>query len=52
MSYEVWYHNLNAVVSAMLDNSDFNEQFDLYPYIDLSANERHHWSNVMLENIA
>jgi hypothetical protein len=52
MSYEVWYRNPDAVVSAMLDNPDFNGQFDLRPYIDLSADGRRRWSNVMSGNIA
>lgn len=52
MSYEVWYCNPDAVVSAMLDNPDFNGQFDLCPYIDLSADGRRRWSNVMSGNIA
>jgi len=51
-SYEVWYCNPDAVVSAMLDNPDFRGQFDLRPYIDLDADGRCHWSNVMSGNIA
>lgn len=47
MSYEVWYRNPNAVVSAMLDNPDFDGQFDLHPHIDLSADGRCRWNNVM-----
>jgi len=39
-TYEVWYRNPNAVVSAMLDNPDFNGQFDLCPYINLCADGR------------
>lgn len=35
--YEVWYHDPEAVVSAMLSNPDFEGQFDLCPYIDLDA---------------
>jgi len=52
MSYEVWYRNPDAVVSSMLDNPDFEEQFDLRPYIDLDADGRRRWSNVMSGNIA
>jgi Plavaka transposase len=52
MSYEVWYRNPDAVVSAMLDNPDFDGRFDLRPYIDLGADGRRRWSNVMSGNIA
>lgn len=51
-SYEVWYRDPDAVVSAMLDNPDFDGQFDLCPYIDLTADGTRHWSNVMSGNIA
>ena len=40
MSFEVWYRNPDAVISAMLGNPNFNGQFDLRPYIDLSADGR------------
>ncbi|KAH8979760.1 hypothetical protein EDB92DRAFT_1937270 [Lactarius akahatsu] len=36
-SYEVWYHDPDAVVTNMLSNPDFTGQFDLRPYIDLDA---------------
>lgn len=52
MSYEVWYHNPNAVVSTMLDNPDFDGQFNLCPYIDLDADGRLRWSNVISGNTA
>lgn len=51
-SYEVWYRNPDAVVSAMLDNPDFNGQFELRPYIDLNADGSRCWGNVMSGNIA
>ena len=51
-SYEVWYCNPNAIISAMLDNPNFDGQFDLRPYIDLNADGRHCWSNFMSGNIA
>ncbi|KAH8983439.1 hypothetical protein EDB92DRAFT_1890569 [Lactarius akahatsu] len=51
--YEVWYRNPDAVVSAMLSNPDFQDQFDLCPYIDVNADgTRRRWSNVMSGNIA
>jgi hypothetical protein len=51
-SYEVWYRDPEKVVSTMLDNPDFKEQFDLRPYIDLDAAGMRRWSNVMSGNAA
>jgi hypothetical protein len=51
-SYEVWYRNPETVISMMLDNPDFEGQFDLCPYVDLDDAGRRHWSNVMSGNIA
>lgn len=51
-SYEVWYRDPDAVVSAMLSNPDFDGQFDHCPYIDLDAHGNRRWNNVMSGNIA
>ena len=51
-TYEIWYLDPDAVVSAMLANPDFNGQFDLHAYIDLDAKGERCWSNVMSGNIA
>jgi hypothetical protein len=51
-SYEVWYRDPESVVSLMLDNPDFQDQFDLRPYIDLDANGNRRWSDVMSGNVA
>ena len=51
-SYEVWYRDPEIVVSNMLSNPDFNGQFDLRPYIELDANGKRRWTNVMSGNIA
>jgi hypothetical protein len=50
--YEVWYRDPEAVVSAMLSNTDFNGQFDVCPYIDLDKHGKCRWNNVMSGNIA
>jgi hypothetical protein len=50
--YEVWYRDPNAVVKAMLDNPDFDGQFDLRPYIDLDASGKRRWNNLMSGNLA
>lgn len=51
-SYEVWYRDPVAVVSILLDNPGFEGQFDLRPYVDLDADGKRRWSNVMSGNIA
>ena len=50
--HEIWYHDPDSVVSAMLRNPDFQGQFDLRPYVDINANGTRQWSNVMSGNIA
>jgi hypothetical protein len=52
MTYEIWYHDLDTVVSMMLSNSDFNGQFDLRAYVDIDAKGGRCWGNVMSGNIA
>lgn len=51
-SYEVWYRDPEAVVSAMLSNPDLQGQFDLRPFVDMNADSTRRWSNVMSGNIA
>jgi hypothetical protein len=51
-TYEVWYRNLDAIVSTMLGNPDFDGQFDLRPYVDLNADGIRRWNNVMSGNVA
>lgn len=51
-SYEVWYRDPDAVVTMMLNNPDFEGQFDLCPYVDIGADGRRRWSDFMSGNIA
>jgi len=51
-NYEVWYRNPDTVVSTMLDNPNFEGQFNLRPYINISADGKCQWNNVMSGNIA
>jgi Plavaka transposase len=50
--YEIWYCNPEAVVSNMLDNPDFDGQFDTRVYIQLDEDKQCRWSNIMSGNIA
>jgi Plavaka transposase len=49
--YEVWYCDPDEVVCTMLDNLDFNGQFDFCPYVKLDKDYKHCWSNIMSTNI-
>jgi len=51
-NYEVWYRDPDTVVSMMLDNPDFEGQFDLCPYVDIGADGKRRWNNLMSGNIA
>jgi len=51
-SYEVWYRDPDTVISMMLNNPDFEGQFDLCPYVDIGADGNRRWSNFMSGNIA
>ena len=51
-TYEVWYRDPDAVVSMILDNADFDGQFDLRPYVELDPRGKRRWSNAMSGNIA
>jgi hypothetical protein len=52
MNYEVWYRDPDEVVRMMLDNLDFNGQFDFCPYVELDKDNKRRWSNIMSANIA
>ena len=51
-NYEVWYRDPDAVVSMMLNNPDFEGQFDLRPYVEIAADGKRRWNNLMSGNIA
>ena len=51
-TYEVWYRDPDAVVSMMLNNPDFEGQFDLRPYVEIDADGKRRWNNLMSGNIA
>ncbi|KAF5378335.1 hypothetical protein D9615_008783 [Tricholomella constricta] len=50
--YEVWYRDPDVVISNMLDNPDFNGQFDYAPYIRRDKNGQRTWSDFMSGNYA
>ncbi|KAI0289882.1 hypothetical protein B0F90DRAFT_1861011 [Multifurca ochricompacta] len=51
-SYEVWYHDPDLAISAMLDNPDFKGHFDMCPYMELDEHGQHCWGDIMLANVS
>lgn len=50
--YEVWYRDPDTILRNMLDNPDFDGQFDYAPYVELDKNCNRRWSNFMSGNYA
>ncbi|KAH7903397.1 hypothetical protein BJ138DRAFT_1194342, partial [Hygrophoropsis aurantiaca] len=50
--YQVWYRDPDTVIKNMLDNPDFNGQFDYAPYVYKDSNGQRRWTNVMSGNYA
>ncbi|KAJ7719659.1 hypothetical protein B0H16DRAFT_1794428 [Mycena metata] len=50
--YEIWYRNPDVVIRNMLDNPDFNGEFDTTPYIELDHDGQRRWSDFMSGNFS
>lgn len=53
--YEVWYRDPDIVLRNLLDNPDFDGEFDYAPYVetvDLGSGGKRRWSNFMSANFA
>jgi len=50
--YEVWYHDPEVIMSQMLDNPDFDGQYDYVPYIGLDKTGKRCWSNFLSGNFS
>ncbi|KAH7917560.1 hypothetical protein BV22DRAFT_1108549 [Leucogyrophana mollusca] len=48
--YQVWYRDPDTVIKNMLDNTDFDGQFDYSPYIYTDSNGQRRWTDVMSGN--
>ncbi|KAF8952643.1 hypothetical protein BDZ97DRAFT_1681013 [Flammula alnicola] len=48
--YEVWYRDPDEVIKHMLDNPDFDGQFDYAGYVGLDKSGKRHWSDFMSGN--
>ncbi|KAG6809036.1 hypothetical protein H0H92_001858, partial [Tricholoma furcatifolium] len=51
-NYEVYYRDPDLVISHMLDNPDFNQQFDYVPYVRRDKNGQRTWNDFMSGNYA
>jgi hypothetical protein len=49
-TYDVYYREPDVVVANLLDNPDFNNEYDTTPYVELDAQGRRRWSNFMSAN--
>lgn len=50
--YEVWFRDPDVVIRNMLDNPDFNGQFDYVPYVDLDKSGQRSWNEFMSGNFS
>jgi hypothetical protein len=50
--YEVWFRDPEVVISNMLNNPDFDGQFDYTPYVQVDKSGKRHWSDFMSANYA
>ncbi|KAG2031508.1 hypothetical protein BDR03DRAFT_936337 [Suillus americanus] len=50
--YQVWYRDPDIVIKNMLDNPDFDGQFDYAPYTQYDKDGRRQWKNFMSGNYA
>jgi hypothetical protein len=50
--YEICYRDPDAIIRDMLDNPDFNGQFDYAPYVELDKSGKRRWNNFMSGNFS
>ena len=50
--YQVWYCDPNVVTTNMLNNPDFDREFDYAPYVEVDKLGQRWWNEPMLGNFA
>ncbi|KAH7911539.1 hypothetical protein BJ138DRAFT_1237425 [Hygrophoropsis aurantiaca] len=50
--YQVWFRDPDTVIKNMLDNPDFDGQFDYAPYVYTDSNDKRRWTDIMSGNFA
>ena len=51
-NYRVWYRDPNIVTTNMLDNPDFDGEFDYAPYVEVDKSGQCCWNELMSGNFA
>lgn len=51
-SYQVWYRDPDTVISNILSNRDFADDFDPAPYVHLGKDGKRRWSDFMSGNFS
>ena len=50
--YQVWYRDPDVVAANMLDNPDFDGEFDYAPHVELDKSGQRRWNEPMSGNFA
>ena len=50
--HEIWYQDPDAVIASMLDNPDFDGEFDYAPYVGLDTSGQRVLNDFMSANYA
>ncbi len=50
--YEIWYRNPAAILRNLLDNPDFDGEFDYTPYVELDEKGKRCWADFFSGNFA
>ncbi|KAJ8701478.1 hypothetical protein PTI98_000250 [Pleurotus ostreatus] len=50
--YEVWFRDPDIVLQNMLDNPDFDGEFDYSPYVEVDDKNNRRWGDAMSANYA
>ncbi len=48
--YQIWYHDPDVVISNILANPDFCNEFDVAPYVELGSDGKRQWCDFMSGN--
>ena len=50
--YQVWYRDPDVVATIMLDNHDFNEEFDYTAFVEMDKSGQQRWNELMSGNFS
>ncbi len=52
VEYQIWYRDPDTIISNMLANTDFANEFDVAAYVDVDAEGKRRWCDFMSGNYA